>query len=171
MALNKNIGTLNDIVGIEVSKKLKHLYILSQNERAVITKLVSVFRKRWKQVNRTEKIFFEKFEEWLNVPVSIKIEIKRTETSTSNTMGRPSSSWEDLTDRSKRRRTEKIREEHNVQTLAYATQMSLRASGKLQASKVVKDVIVGSPSKALKCCKSMQRVTENIPSGNEALSL
>ncbi|GLV33238.1 hypothetical protein CBL_08406 [Carabus blaptoides fortunei] len=86
-------------------------------------------------------------------------------------MRRPSSNWEDSSDRSKRRRTEKIREEHNIQTLAYAIQMSLRASGKLQASKVVKDVTVGSPKKALKYCKSMQRVTENILSGNEALSL
>lgn len=86
-------------------------------------------------------------------------------------MGRPSTSWEDLSDRSKRRKTEIVRKEFTVEELAYATQMSIRASGNLEASKVIRDVTEGSASKASQYRKSIKRVTEDVLSGNEALSL
>ena len=54
-----------------------------------------------------------------------------------------------MSDRSKRR-TEKARKEHTVNELAYATEMSLRASGNLHASNVIRDIAQGAPPKASK---------------------
>ncbi|XP_011867945.1 PREDICTED: uncharacterized protein LOC105562053 [Vollenhovia emeryi] len=169
--LNGNINVVTDIVEMEVSKKLKHPYILPKSLKAAMGRLVSEFKKRWQQVSRNETKFFQKFDQWLNVPVSFTIENEGLKTSMENTMGRPSTSWDHLSDRSKRRRTEKIRKEHTVHELAYATQMGLRASGNLHASKVIRDVTEGSPSKASQYRKSMERVSEDVLSGNEALSL
>ncbi|XP_011867852.1 PREDICTED: uncharacterized protein LOC105561999 [Vollenhovia emeryi] len=169
--LNGNINVVTDIVEMEVSKKLKYPYILPKSLKDAMGRLVSKIKKRWQQVSRNETKFFQKFDEWLNVPVSFAIENEGLKTSTENTMGRPSTSWDDLSDRLKRRRTEKVGKEHTVHELAYATQMGLRASGNLHASKVIRDVTEGSPSKASRYRKSMERVSEDVLSGNEALSL
>lgn len=49
--------------------------------------------------------------------------------------------------------------------------MSLRASGKLDAAKVVSDVTLGSPSKARKYRKSLELTPGSILSADSALSL
>jgi len=49
--------------------------------------------------------------------------------------------------------------------------MSLRASGKLDAAKVVKDVTLGSPSKAMKYKKSIDSISETTLSADGALAL
>lgn len=156
--LNENINVVTDIVEMEVSKKLKHPYILPKSLKHAMGRLVSEFKKKWQQVSRNETKFFQKFDKWLNVPVSFTIENEGLKTSTKNTMGRPSTSWDDLSDRSKRRRTEKVRKEHTVHELAYATQMGLRASGNLHASKVIRDVTESSPSKASQYRNAFQRM-------------
>ena len=86
-------------------------------------------------------------------------------------MGRPYTSWDDLSDRSKRRRTEKVRKEHTFNELAYTTQMGLRASGNLHASNIIRDITQDDPSKASQYRESMEHVSEGVLSGNEALSL
>ncbi|KAH0816623.1 hypothetical protein GEV33_006168 [Tenebrio molitor] len=58
-------------------------------------------------------------------------------------VGRPSVRWDELTHPSKQRRAEA---EPSTTELVYATQMSMRAAGPLGASKVVKDIVEGSPS-------------------------
>lgn len=84
--------------------------------------------------------------------------------------GRPSTSFESSSNRTKRRRTATIREEHSVHELSFATEMSLRAAGRLDAAKIVKDVTEGSPSKAVRYRKSLERV-EGIPmNGDEAVA-
>jgi len=49
--------------------------------------------------------------------------------------------------------------------------MSLQAFGKLDAAKVVKDVTLGSPSKAKKYRRSLEFTPESILFDNSALSL
>ena len=61
---------------------------------------------------------------------------------------RGSTEFDASSERSKRRKTEKLRASHSVSELAYTTQMSLRASGATQASSVLKDVTTKSPSRA-----------------------
>ena len=64
--------------------------------------------------------------------------------------GRPSGTFSDSSDRSKRRKTEHLRSSYETNELAYATQMKLRSSGAAQASNVVKEVTSTSPSRASK---------------------
>ncbi|XP_011882703.1 PREDICTED: uncharacterized protein LOC105570240 [Vollenhovia emeryi] len=90
--LNGNINVVTDIVEMEVSKKLKYPYILPKSLKDAMGRLVSKIKKRWQQVSRNETKFFQKFDEWLNVPVSFAIENEGLKTSTENTMGRPSTS-------------------------------------------------------------------------------
>lgn len=52
--------------------------------------------------------------------------------------GRPSSSFNDSSENSKRRKTADIRSELSADVLAYAAQMNLRAEGKTAAANVVK---------------------------------
>ncbi|XP_036340179.1 uncharacterized protein LOC118749491 [Rhagoletis pomonella] len=53
------------------------------------------------------------------------------------TPGRPQKSFSDLCERSKRRKTEELRTS-DLDELAYATQMKLRKTGEVEASKIVK---------------------------------
>ena len=63
-------------------------------------------------------------------------------------MGRRSAEFDSSSERSKRRKTEKLRVSYTTSELAYATQMSLRASGAPQASRALRDVITKSPERA-----------------------
>lgn len=73
--------------------------------------------------------------------------------------------------RTKRRRTEEIRSKFTLETLSYATQISLRVSENSDASNVVKDVTSASPSRATKYRKAMHSTFETIFIGEAALSL
>ena len=90
---------------------------------------------------------------------------------TASIQGRPSSSFAESSERSKRRKTEKVRAELGCDELAYATQMSLRAARKVDASHVLKDIFMSSPSKSLKYRKAFKQVREKPLSSDEAFSL
>ncbi|KAL4703231.1 hypothetical protein ACJJTC_010011 [Scirpophaga incertulas] len=72
--------------------------------------------------------------------------------------GRHQKSFEDSSERSKRRRTEDLRSKDVVE-LTYATHMKLRHVGKVAASKVVKD-LSKSPQRAKKYVKAFKKSTE-----------
>ena len=69
---------------------MKHPYILPQRLKDVMKRLMSELKKRWQQVSRNEIKFFQKFDEWLNVPVSFTSENEGSKTFMENTMGHPS---------------------------------------------------------------------------------
>ena len=109
-----------------------------------------------------KEIFQTKYAEWLKSEVVFTSENDddvdearnddfESRSSTGST-GRPlsNSSFRELSDRTKRGRTENIRQQFDPEELGYATQMSLRTKGKVDAPKLVKDVTAGSPSKASK---------------------
>lgn len=77
----------------------------------------------------------------------------------------------DSSERSKRRKTEDVRAKFSYDELAYAAQMSLRAVGKVDASHVLKDIVVSSPSRPLKYRKALKQVREKPFSSDKALSL
>lgn len=85
--------------------------------------------------------------------------------------GRPSVSFEVCSERTKRRRTKSMRDQHEIDELAYALQMSFRNSGNVDAAKVVKDIAEGHPSTATTYIDSLKAVKEKQLSQNEALSL
>lgn len=83
--------------------------------------------------------------------------------------GRPSTSFETSSTRTKRRKTASMRDKHSVQELSFATEMSLRAAGRSDAAKIVKDVTEGSPSKASRYLSSAKHVRETVMNADEAV--
>lgn len=170
LALNENINVITEIIEMEVSTKTKQTYTLPTDLKDAMGRLISKLKDKWQQCYRRETTFFQKYDEWLNVPVPFVVGNKAN-TSGENTTGRSSTSWEDLSERSKRRRTQKIRTEYTAQELSYATQMSLRSVGNLNAAIVVKDVGLGSPSTGRKYREPLQSISEKTLSPDAAVSL
>ncbi|XP_050514918.1 uncharacterized protein LOC126890114 [Diabrotica virgifera virgifera] len=73
--------------------------------------------------------------------------------------GRPPKSFEDLCDRSKRRKTKELREHVPVKELTYAAGVSQPTSGNTDALKIIKD-IVSSPTRATKIRKVIKTATK-----------
>lgn len=73
-------------------------------------------------------------------------------------------------ERSKRRKTEEVREILTTSELAYAAQMSIRSSGQLDAAEVVKNATLTSPTRALKYRKALETKPEVTLSADAALS-
>lgn len=164
--LNDNVTTAYQEIEKLMSRKLQRSFTLSDNVKPVIRKLLHDLNTKWQQVTRIEDKFFQKFSGWLSVFVTLE----KTEQENSSKMGRRSSGFAESSDRTKRRKTEHLRAQTSIEELSYATPMSLRASGKLDAAKVIKDVTLGSPSKAKKY-KKCDSISETTLSANAALSL
>jgi len=148
--------------------------ILDNDLKSALSKLFYKMRTKWHYVHRIEEKFFAKYNEWLNASVAFLVPAVTPAVNKNiqqNKVGRPSSKFTSSSERTKRRKTEEIRSKFTLETLSYATQMSLRASGNLDASKVVKDVTSTSPSRATKYRKAMKSTSETRLSGEAALLL
>ncbi|XP_075979633.1 uncharacterized protein LOC142978911 [Anticarsia gemmatalis] len=124
------------------------------------------FKTRWQAAHKKEVVFESNNKDWLNGSTSLQLPI--TETST----GRPKKTFAESSERSKRRKTEELRLQE-VEKLSYATHMKLRASGNIDASNVVKDLIK-SPSRGQKyrsAIKKFKQVTCHQLSTLDALSM
>ena len=84
---------------------------------------------------------------------------------------RPSLEFATSSDRIKRRRTESLRSQGSEEELFYATQMSLRSIGNLDAAKVVQNFALGSPPKGRKYRESLESISESTLSLDAAVSL
>ena len=60
-------------------------------------------------------------------------------------MGRKSKTFDESSERSKRRKSEDMRATHSTSELAHATEMKLRSSGASAAARVLKDITINSP--------------------------
>lgn len=112
------------------------------------SKLKSEMKSRWIAAKRTEDKFLTMNRDWLQGTISMT----RKKISS---VGRPSKDFEDLSERSKRRKTEPFRKEMTAPELLYASQMVLRQSGNIGGALVVKDIIT-SPKRGDKYRKALQ---------------
>ena len=121
------------------------------------------FRTRWQDAKRTEARFLERNAIWLNSSTGFpcRPQLKR---------GRKKTDFEECCTRTKNRKTKDLRESTPLPMLTHATQASLRASGNIEASKLIKE-IMSSPTRAEKYRKSLNRPVEMKMSGDEALSM
>ncbi|KAL4113959.1 hypothetical protein QTP88_017505 [Uroleucon formosanum] len=94
-------------------------------------------------------------------------------TQSGKSRGRPSTSFHDSSDRSKRRKTEQLRTQYSPTMLSYAAQMSLRKSGNVDSAYVIKNITCTTPTRASKYKKSYKDSKNKIKviSNDEALSL
>lgn len=105
------------------------------------------FRTRWASSSRMKERFVLNNKSWLDSSIGFprQSSVKR---------GRKELQFEDCGERSKNKRTMALRKAIPSSLLAHATQMSLRADGKLKASKIVKEITTTSPSDVDKIYKS-----------------
>jgi len=105
------------------------------------------FDKRWKKCNRTKNRFDTIFETWLSkkfiLPEIPKILPK-------SHVGRPKVLFPDACDKTKRHKTQKLRESNSTEELVYAAQLSLKETGNVNASKLLKEATSTTPTHALK---------------------
>ncbi|KAF2889055.1 hypothetical protein ILUMI_17118, partial [Ignelater luminosus] len=88
--------------------------------------------------------------------------------------GLPGVLFEELFECRKRKKTKQLRLNNSVDKLTYATQMSLRSSGQIQAAKLVKEITSTSPARAQKYRRALvklEKQTTSILDGEEALSM
>lgn len=172
--LNENAAVAYEKIEDHLSKKLERPFILSGNAKSVILKLLYKLKTKWQEVKRIEQKFLEKNQQWLNVIVYLdenkEDESQTTSSSDKGHMGRPKPEFAQCSERTKRRRTENIRQS-SFEELSYATHMKLRAEGKVEAAKIVKDISSSSPSKAKKYRSSLELIPEVTLSADEAVSL
>lgn len=75
---------------------------------------------------------------------------------------RPIKTFENSSERSKRHKTEELRRTIDTEQLTFVTQMKLRAEGKTDASRIIKDIIK-SPKRATKYRKAYSGNLEEMP--------
>ncbi|CAG9783367.1 unnamed protein product [Diatraea saccharalis] len=105
------------------------------------------FKQKWSTARNTKARFLENNSKWLKGTISLP--------KAGLSPGRPQKVFADLSERSKRRKTEDLRSS-DFDELAYATQMKLRKTGEVEASKIVK-TLTKSPQKAKKYALAMKK--------------
>lgn len=121
---------------------------------------LSNLKKRWNMSSRTSVKFLTQNKSWLNeaqtfecpnpLPVTelnAALANDDVETMEAINRGRPRTSFDDASERSKRRKTESLRQLTSSELL-YAGQMKLRADGNVASSILVKHITSCSPSEA-----------------------
>ncbi|KAL4716927.1 hypothetical protein ACJJTC_012738 [Scirpophaga incertulas] len=138
--------------GENMQKKIDHLedYLLSRSSYSEdqikdIKQKLSVFKhefkQKWSAASRKLDLFTKKNKNWLLGCLELPVGAIKP--------GRPTKWFEESSERSKRRKTQNIRESTDIEELTYAAQMKLRSSGKVDASKVLQE-ITQSPTRAKK---------------------
>ena len=100
--------------------------------------MFNVFRTKYTDAQRKEERFFTQNEEWVSVEVTSRKATASFKTPTKS--GRTPTDFSSSSDRTKRRKTEAIRNDYDCDTISYAAQMKLRSAGKSEAAKIVQDV-------------------------------
>lgn len=127
----------------------------------------TAIKKKWSKAQRKEDIFLKSNQSWLNGTFEIPIQAQIRP-------GRPSKSFEELSERSKRRKTEVVRSAADDSTIIHAAQSTLRAKGLRNASEILKE-ITKSPTRATKYRKAYKSSSEsdkhNVLTPQEALEM
>lgn len=111
------------------------------------------FTKRWMKASKHEEVFLKNNRDWLEGTFEIPIE-------SASPQGRPAKSFEDLSERSKRRKTEEIRATLKHDVIIHAAQSVLQNTGQRNASKVLKE-ITNSPTRASKYRSAYSKVNND----------
>lgn len=122
--------------------------------RRDLTHFRSDFKRFWISSKYFESTFVQRHDSWLKGSIAIHTWIS------SNKTGRPAKEFNELSDRSKRRRTEGIRKDVSTEELTYAASVSQRASGNVTASKMINEM-TSTPTRAKKFKKIIDSSKEN----------
>lgn len=125
--------------------KLVELTLCPTNERNVLSRALrhfkTSFKQKWVEARYTDERFLKSNENWLKTALELP--------SWSHKPGRPVKEFHELSERSKRRRTEELRAQIPVEELTFAACVSQCTSGNLDTSKIIKE-ITSTPTRAKK---------------------
>lgn len=126
----------------------------------------SDFKRKWEESCRKSDRFLEKNQVWLKKKNNIPTWTHKSAPKS----GRPSKPFEELSDRSKRRKTHGIRSENSAEELTFAASVSQRASGNTNLSKLITEA-TATPTRAKKLRRGLfQKETIKQHTPFEALS-
>lgn len=125
----------------------------------------SDYKSRWMKAHRTEAKFQSNNEKWLDSSILL---LRCTE----KKRGRPETSFQSSSERTKRLKTKQLRDTTPLSVLTYATQMTLRAEGQPQASKLLKEITT-SPESATRYTQAYRKSldAQEQMSGQDALGV
>lgn len=141
----------------------------SKQQKEVIKKLSyfkAEFKTRYTKARRMEERFKNNNREWLEGSILFPNKIV-------NTRGRPEVNFNDSSERTKRLKTQELRNTTPASVLTYAARMSLRSEGKVQASKLLSQITT-SPNRANKYIKAYKTSLDSQAkslSGEDALAV
>jgi len=127
------------------TEKMIRSILVHEDAKPTLAKFFHTVKKMWQSCSRHEETLKKKYDDWLSDAIQIltcDAEILSTQ---SKRTDRPSLEFSAMSGRPKRRKIEEFRTSNTTEELAYAIRMSLRSSGQLLASNVVKDVTSTSP--------------------------
>lgn len=111
--------------------------------------------KRWKPCRRNKSLFFSKNSEWLKSTILFEEEKEFDEIpGPTCRVGRPKKAFEECKSRTKQMRIQNLVAKTNTKELVFATQVSLRKSGKRIAAEVVGEVTNPDSPKRAKAYKN-----------------
>ncbi|XP_043468422.1 uncharacterized protein LOC122502436 [Leptopilina heterotoma] len=173
--MNAELDTQINIIQNYLNKSSDSSFIIDPDQVVNLKKTLSKIKSKWKESHRIIKRFFTTNNDWLNGTINIvcsRAIPTDADATKENKGGRPASNFEESSDRSKRRKTTKMREDFTAEELSYATQMSLRSSGSVDAAAVIKDITTTTPTRASRYRAAFKSSLTHQPiemTGDEAL--
>ncbi|XP_055906219.1 uncharacterized protein LOC129941567 [Eupeodes corollae] len=163
LSRNKLSEFLRSCTSRDITEKINFLVAKVENETNIeiseeikknLTNFAYEHRRRWLSASRNNNTFLKQNINWLQCEISFPCRAH-------GLVGRPQMDFSDLSERSKRRKTEDLRFNYSAEELSYAAQMQLRERGKLDSSNVMKNIIFSTPSRAEKYQKALKKMDQD----------
>lgn len=146
--LNARLDLLRDQLLSNEPYKEEQIVILKRNFACFKAEI----KQRWIKAHYKEDVFLKSNQSWLEGTFEIPMAETEYALNTSR-RGRPPKTFEELCERSKRRKTDELRSTFESDVIVHAAQVQLVKSGRKDASNVLKD-ITRSPTRATKYKKA-----------------
>lgn len=134
--INEKFTLLEDRLANLTSCPTEERNVLSRSLRHFKTS----FKQKWSEAHNTDERFIKNNEEWLETSLELP-------SWSSHKSGRPVKEFNELSERSKRRRTEELRAKVPVEELTFAACVSQGTSGNIHTSKMIKEITL-TPTRA-----------------------
>lgn len=135
--------------------------VLVQNEeqdeklKAFLKKECEKIRVKWVRKQRRLDLFLKEHEDWLNEDLNFNMLVAPEDLSQPSTSGgRPQKSFKESSEKSKKRKVQHLLHNYSSDELTFATQVSVRASGKRDAATIIQELSTSSPKRATKYKKA-----------------
>lgn len=132
----------NDTTSENILKYLEENYNLTSSKRQVVLEniqqnLLQKFRDRWSKASRIRSRFLEQNASWLDSEFKVLFNDEETCPGTSTGRGRPSKAYEDLSDKTKKRKNMELVQEYGLEFVHNAYVQGLRSQKESEEASLV----------------------------------